>query len=59
MFGSELESIRTFDPETQRSTGQMKSVSLAPVSEALLDAAAISRFRTGYLNLFGRRATIP
>ena len=23
MFGSELESIRTFDPATQRSTGQM------------------------------------
>jgi transcription-repair coupling factor (superfamily II helicase) len=59
MFGSELESIRTFDPETQRSTGQMKSVSLAPVSEALLDAAAISRFRTGYLNLFGAPGDDP
>lgn len=59
MFGSELESIRTFDPETQRSTGQMKAVSLAPVSEALLDAAAISRFRTGYLNLFGAPGDDP
>ena len=59
MFGSELESIRTFDPETQRSTGQMTSVSLAPVSEALLDAAAISRFRTGYLNLFGAPGDDP
>ena len=53
MFGSELESIRTFDPATQRSTGQKTSVALAPVSEALLDADSISRFRTGYLNLFG------
>ena len=59
MFGSELESIRTFDPETQRSTGQMKAVSLAPVSEALLDAEAISRFRTGYLNLFGAPGDDP
>ncbi|WP_372708016.1 transcription-repair coupling factor [Brevundimonas sp.] len=53
MFGSELESIRSFDPATQRSTGQLREVSLAPVSEALLDAESISRFRTGYLALFG------
>ncbi|HYC98352.1 transcription-repair coupling factor [Brevundimonas sp.] len=53
MFGSELESIRTFDPATQRSTGQLREVSLAPVSEALLDPDSISRFRTGYLELFG------
>ncbi|GAA0214851.1 transcription-repair coupling factor (superfamily II helicase) [Brevundimonas nasdae] len=59
MFGSELESIRTFDPETQRSTGQMKAVALAPVSEALLDKEAISRFRTGYLNLFGAPGDDP
>jgi transcription-repair coupling factor (superfamily II helicase) len=59
MFGSELESIRTFDPATQRSTGQLTSVSLAPVSEALLDAESISRFRTGYLNLFGAPGDDP
>jgi len=59
MFGSELESIRAFDPETQRSTGQMKAVSLAPVSEVLLDKDAISRFRTGYLNLFGAPGDDP
>ena len=59
MFGSELESIRTFDPDTQRSTGQMTSVSLAPVSEALLDPDSISRFRTGYLNLFGAPGEDP
>ena len=59
MFGSELESIRTFDPATQRSTGQRKSVSLSPVSEALLDAETISRFRTGYLGLFGAGGDDP
>lgn len=59
MFGSELESIRTFDPATQRSTGQLRDVSLAPVSEALLTPDAISRFRTGYLNLFGAPGDDP
>jgi len=59
MFGSELESIRTFDPETQRSTGQRKAVNLAPVSEIQLDAEAVSRFRTGYLNLFGAGGDNP
>ncbi|WP_240811771.1 transcription-repair coupling factor [Brevundimonas sp. M20] len=59
MFGSELETIRTFDPATQRSTGQMRSISLAPVSEALLTPEGISRFRTGYLNLFGAGGDDP
>ncbi len=59
MFGSELESIRTFDPATQRSTGQKTSVALAPVSEALLDPDSISRFRTGYLTLFGAPGDDP
>ncbi|MDZ4365167.1 MAG: transcription-repair coupling factor, partial [Brevundimonas sp.] len=59
MFGSELESIRTFDPATQRSTGQKTTVALAPVSEALLDAETISRFRTGYLALFGAAGDDP
>jgi transcription-repair coupling factor (superfamily II helicase) len=59
MFGSELESIRTFDPATQRSTGQLREVHLAPVSEALLDADSISRFRTGYLGLFGAAGDDP
>src|SRR3990167_1964643 len=53
LFGDTLESIRAFDPETQRSTRQLKEVSLLPVSEALLDKEAISRFRTGYLETFG------
>ena len=59
MFGSELESIRTFDPATQRSTGQRREVALSPVSEALLNAGTISRFRTGYLNQFGSPGDDP
>jgi transcription-repair coupling factor (superfamily II helicase) len=53
LFGDTLESIRAFDPETQRSTRQLTEVSLPPASEVLLDEAAISRFRRGYAEAFG------
>jgi transcription-repair coupling factor (superfamily II helicase) len=53
LFGDTLESIRAFDPETQRSTRQLKDISLLPVSEALLDKDAVSRFRRGYVEAFG------
>jgi transcription-repair coupling factor (superfamily II helicase) len=53
LFGDTLESIRAFDPETQRSTKQLKEIDLLPVSEALLDAEGISRFRRGYVAEFG------
>jgi transcription-repair coupling factor (superfamily II helicase) len=52
-FGDVLESVRGFDPETQRTTSQLKSVSFAPVSEIVLNADAISRFRSGFLKNFG------
>lgn len=51
-FGDELDTLRSFDPATQRSTGEVSSVTLTPVSEAPLDADAISRFRTNYRELF-------
>ena len=52
-FGDELESIRTFDPATQRTAGTEDSMAVKPVGEVPLDDAAISRFRTGYRALFG------
>jgi transcription-repair coupling factor (superfamily II helicase) len=59
LFGDTLDSIRAFDPETQRSTRQLKDVSLLPVSEALMDGAAVSRFRSGYLETFGAPGDDP
>uniref|UniRef100_UPI00286BDB7A CarD family transcriptional regulator n=1 Tax=Phenylobacterium sp. TaxID=1871053 RepID=UPI00286BDB7A len=53
LFGDTLESIRAFDPETQRSTKQLKEISLLPVSEVLLDKDGITRFRRGYVEAFG------
>ncbi|HEY2660469.1 MAG TPA: transcription-repair coupling factor, partial [Caulobacteraceae bacterium] len=53
LFGDTLESIRAFDPLSQRSTKQLKSIDLLPVSEALLDTETIARFRQGYVGAFG------
>jgi transcription-repair coupling factor (superfamily II helicase) len=59
LFGDTLESIRAFDPETQRSTKQLHGIDLLPVSEALLDPDAIARFRNGYLGQFGAPGDDP
>ncbi|MBC6980877.1 transcription-repair coupling factor [Caulobacter sp. 17J80-11] len=59
LFGDTLESIRAFDPESQRSTRQLTEIDLLPVSEALLDPAAISRFRQNYLETFGAPGDDP
>jgi transcription-repair coupling factor (superfamily II helicase) len=52
-FGDSVESLRSFDPLTQRSTGALERLELKPVSEVLLDEPAIQRFRTRYRELFG------
>lgn len=56
-FGDELESLRSFDPSTQMSTGRLDSHLLLPASEALLDEESIKRFRTRYREMFGANAT--
>ncbi|MCH8081846.1 MAG: DEAD/DEAH box helicase, partial [Proteobacteria bacterium] len=53
MFGDEVESIRSFDPLTQRTTSHEKSLKLLPAREFGLDEASIERFRRGYLQTFG------
>jgi len=52
-FGDTLESIRTFDPASQRTIGQARSLDLSPMSEVTLTPDTISRFRKNYLSLFG------
>ena len=46
-FGDALESVRSFDPQSQRTTKAMKSFSLYPANEVLLTPEAIGRFRKG------------
>ncbi|WP_137151796.1 transcription-repair coupling factor [Devosia sp. FKR38] len=52
-FGSTLESIRTFDPDSQRTTGTLKRIDLTPMSEVVLTEATIRRFRQNYTAAFG------
>ena len=52
-FGDELESVRTFDIHTQRTTDKLKSIRFAPVSEVMLREETISQFRKGYVAAFG------
>ena len=52
-FGDPLETIRTFDAESQLSSGSIDRVELLPASEAPLDPDSISRFRAGYVAAFG------
>jgi transcription-repair coupling factor (superfamily II helicase) len=56
-FGDELETLRLFDPNTQRSVQPVETHLLLPASEALLDEDSIKRFRGRYRELFGANAT--
>ncbi len=53
LFGDTLDGARRFDPATQRTTEKLDLVELAPVSEVILDEAAITRFRQNYRIEFG------
>jgi transcription-repair coupling factor (superfamily II helicase) len=52
-FGNTLESIRAFDPETQRTTGQLRALDLVPMSELRLSTETMRRFRQAYTVRFG------
>jgi transcription-repair coupling factor (superfamily II helicase) len=52
-FGDTLESIRSFDPESQRTTDQLHALDLVPVAEFQLTTETIRRFRLGYVEAFG------
>ena len=53
LFGNTLESIRPFEAESQRTTGQLQSLELTAAGEVHLDDEAILRFRRGYVQIFG------
>ncbi|MCV6586022.1 MAG: transcription-repair coupling factor, partial [Marinibacterium sp.] len=57
LFGDVLDGARRFDPATQRTTDTLDLVELAPVSEVILDEAAITRFRQNYRLEFGAAGT--
>ena len=48
LFDAEVETIRTFDPESQRSLDRVDSIRLLPAREFPFDPEAVRRFRTGW-----------
>ncbi|MEL6643532.1 MAG: transcription-repair coupling factor [Pseudomonadota bacterium] len=57
LFGDVLDGARRFDPVSQRTTETLGQIDLAPVSEVILDDAAITRFRQTYRAEFGSAGT--
>jgi transcription-repair coupling factor (superfamily II helicase) len=51
-FGDTLESIRSFDANTQRTTEQLKSFALNAANEVLLNKDAVALFRKSYAEAF-------
>jgi len=52
LFDEEIEAIRRFDPDTQRSLDTLPSVRLLPAREVPLDPAAVRDFRRRYRTRF-------
>jgi transcription-repair coupling factor (superfamily II helicase) len=59
LFGDTIESIRVFDPATQRSGAKRGALTLRPVSEVPLDRDSIARFRSAWRELFEHGADDP
>ena len=52
LFGNQLETIRLFDPESQRSSDTRNSIELLPGREYPTDHDAINQFRTNFRRQF-------
>ena len=52
LFDNEIESLRTFEPETQRTLTKTDHICLLPAREVPLDKAAIKRFQDNWLARF-------
>lgn len=52
LFDEEVETVRTFDPETQRTLEKIERIEMLPAREFPLDDAGITRFRQAFRNAF-------
>jgi transcription-repair coupling factor (superfamily II helicase) len=52
-FGDEIETLRRFNVETQRSVEKLPRLVLSPVSEVLMRAQQTTHFRKAYIETFG------
>lgn len=53
LFGDAIETIKKFDPSTQRSTETIESIHLTDTSELQLTDDTVRRFRQRFVELFG------
>ncbi len=59
LFGDDIESIRCFDPISQRTLNTQNSFFLKPVSEIVFDEVTIAHFRSAYRDIFGVSSKDP
>ncbi|RYV03139.1 transcription-repair coupling factor [Shewanella sp. OPT22] len=59
LFDDEVETIRYFDPETQRSETEIESVRMLPAKEFPTDDASIETFRKNYRARFEKASNAP
>ena len=53
LFDDEVESLRSFDPETQRTVEQVNQIELLPAKECPLDKPSVTRFKNRWYETFG------
>lgn len=58
LFDTDIDSIRRFDPETQRSLDEVTSIEILPAREFPFNEQAISEFRTRYRENIGGDPTL-
>ena len=52
LLDAEVDSLRTFDPETQRTVDRVEAINLLPAREYPLDRGAVSRFQMNWYDAF-------
>ena len=52
LFDNEIDTLRTFDPESQRTVERIEALNMLPAKEFPFDASAISRFRDRWHHTF-------
>jgi transcription-repair coupling factor (superfamily II helicase) len=52
LFDDEIDTLRVFDPETQRTTGELDSIDILPAREFPTDKQGISEFRRSWREYF-------
>lgn len=53
LFDEDIERIRTFNPLSQRTTGELEKYTFGLANEVVLDAHTVKNFRTTYREAFG------